>query len=399
MFIEISIAIILGITAGIITGLIPGIHINLISILLLSASAFLLGFTNPITLCCFIIAMSVTHTFLDAIPSIFLGAPDSDQVLNALPGHKLLLEGKGFEAVKLTVIGSLLCLILAVCIVPLMIPISSTIYPFLKNKIGYILIALVLFMLLKDSNRLMNIIIFFLSGVLGLIVLNMNLENPLFPLLSGLFGVSMLIISLTQKVTIPIQSFEETIEIKKSDIAQAISAGTLAGSLTGFFPGLGPAQGAVLASQFTRKLSSHGFMILVGGINTVNFVLSLVTLYTIEKARNGAVIVVSNLLETYDLQVLIVFVCVTLITGAVAAFLALKISKLFANLMTKVSYNLIAVIVMTIIISLVTLLCGPIGILILIISTAIGIIPGLTNTARCHQMGCLLLPVILYFVL
>jgi putative membrane protein len=400
MFIQLTIAILLGISAGIVTGLIPGIHINLISLILLSISPILLKLTDPVVLCCFIIAMAITHTFLDALPSIFLGAPDADQALNVLPGHKLLLEGKGFEAVKLTVIGSLLCLLLATALIPPMLFISKTIYPFLKGYIGYLLIVIVLFMILKDKRKLLNLIVFTISGVLGLIVLNMpNLSDPLFPLLSGLFGTSMLVVSLTQKVKIPEQTFKETIEVKKQHMAQAVGAGTVAGSLTGFFPGLGPAQGAVLASQITKNIGDYGFMILVGGINTVNFVFSLVTLYTIEKARNGAVIVVSKLLENYSIIALIIFVCAALIAGAAATMLALKISKLFAKLISKINYSLIVCCVITLIIALVFYFSGILGILVLLVSTAIGIIPGLTGVARNHQMGCLILPVILFFIL
>jgi len=76
MFLEIIAAIILGTLVGTFTGLTPGIHINLASLLLISISGYLLGFTTPIVLCCFIIAMGVTHTFLDTIPSIFLGKPE-----------------------------------------------------------------------------------------------------------------------------------------------------------------------------------------------------------------------------------------------------------------------------------------------------------------------------------
>ena len=112
MFLEILLAIFCGCCAGIITGIIPGIHINLVSLLLVSLSGYMLGFTSPLVLAVFIISMAVTHTFLDPIPSIFLGAPDADQALNVLPGHRLLMQGMGYEAVKLTVIGSLLSLIL-----------------------------------------------------------------------------------------------------------------------------------------------------------------------------------------------------------------------------------------------------------------------------------------------
>lgn len=397
---QILIAIALGVNAGVITGLIPGIHINLVSLILLSVSPLLLQYTSPIVLCCFIIAMSITHTFLDAIPSIFLGAPDADQALNVLPGHKLLLQGKGFEAVKLTVIGSLLCLLLAAILIPPMLCISRTIYPLMKGYIGYLLILIVVFMVLKDKKRLLNLIIFTMSGALGLIVLNMPaLKDPLFPMLSGLFGTSMLVVSLTQKVRIPEQTFEETIDVEKKHIAQAVGAGTVAGSLTGFFPGLGPAQGAVLASQMTRKIGDYGFMILVGGINTVNFIFSLVTLYTIEKARNGAVIVVSKLLASYPLTALLVFVCAALLAGAAATFLALKLSRIFAKLISRIDYSLVILSVIALIACLVFYFSGMLGILVLIISTGVGIIPGLTGVARNHQMGCLILPVILFFVL
>jgi putative membrane protein len=393
-------AVVIGVGAGCVTGLSPGVHINLVSLLLLSVSPVLLRFTNPIVLCCFIIAMAVTHSFLDAVPSIFLGAPDADQALNVLPGHKLLLEGKGFEAVKLTVIGAFLCLLLSVVLLPLMIPATLFIYPFLKDYIGYLLIVIVLFMILKDKRKILNLLVFLMSGVLGLIVLNMpNLSDPLFPLLSGLFGTSMLVTSLMQKVKIPEQRFDESLVVEKKNIAKAVGAGTIAGSLTGFLPGLGPAQGAVLASQLARDIGDYGFMILVGGISTVNFVFSLVTLYTIEKSRSGAVIVISKLLENYTFTVLIVFVCAALIAGAVSTVLALKISKVFARAISRVNYALVICCVIVLIVLLVTYFSGIIGLIVLVVATAIGIIPGLAGVARNHQMGCLILPVILFFIL
>ena len=128
MFIEFLIAVLLGISAGIVTGLIPGIHINLVSLLVVSLSAFLLKFVSLPFLGVFIISMAITHTFLDILPAIFLGAPDADTALGVLPGHRLLLQGQGYEAVKLTVIGSLSSLILALILFPLFIIIVPKIY-------------------------------------------------------------------------------------------------------------------------------------------------------------------------------------------------------------------------------------------------------------------------------
>ena len=78
MLIEIILFIFFGIIFGTFTGLIPGIHINLIGVLLVSASASLFFSINPIYFVIFISSMAITHTFIDFIPSIFLGCPDTD---------------------------------------------------------------------------------------------------------------------------------------------------------------------------------------------------------------------------------------------------------------------------------------------------------------------------------
>ena len=150
-FLEFLIAAIFGISAGILTGLIPGIHINLVSLLVVSLSAYLLGIFSPVSLGIFIISMAITHTFLDVIPAIFLGAPDADTALGVLPGHRLLLQGMGYEAVKLTVIGSLFSLILILLLVPLFIKIVPNIYEAIQQWIGWILLGLVIYMIFIEK--------------------------------------------------------------------------------------------------------------------------------------------------------------------------------------------------------------------------------------------------------
>jgi putative membrane protein len=403
LILDIVIALIAGILFGTITGLTPGIHVNLISLILISLSSYFLGFTSPIVLGVFIIAMAVTHTFLDSIPSIFLGAPDADMALGVLPGHKLLLEGKGFEAVKLTLIGSLSCLIITIILIPLMIPIVPKIYEFVKPFIGYILIFVVLYMIIiekKFSKISASLFIFILSGSLGLIVLNWpNFKQPLFPMLTGLFGISTLIISLQQKSKIPKQKVTETIKVEKKITLKAIAAGVFSGSLTAIFPGLGAAQASILGMALVGNIGAYGFMILIGGINTVNFTFSLATLYSLQKARNGAVVAVLEILKSIDLNTLIIFLCTALITGAIATFLTLKISKIFAKLITKINYKKLCIGIITFITILVFIFSQSYGLLVLIVSTAIGMIAPLIGVKRSHAMGCLMLPVILFFIL
>ena len=147
-----------------------------------------------------------------------------------------------------------------------------------------------------------SLFIFLLSGILGLIVLNWpNFKQPLFPLLSGFFGVSTLLISLNQKSKIPKQKITETIKVGKVKTTKAIGASVISGSLAGLLPGLGSAQAAILSMAMVGNIGDYAFMILIGGINTVNFTFSLASLYTLERARNGAVVVVLELLEKITL--------------------------------------------------------------------------------------------------
>jgi len=400
MFWEILIAIMLGVYAGIFTGLIPGIHINLVSVLLLSFSPILLQYTNIVSLCCFIIAMSVTHTFLDAIPSIFLGAPDSDMALGVLPGHRYLLKGLGMTAVTLTVIGSFGALLLSILLFPLLVPIVKFGYPLIESYIGFILIIVVVFMIIRDRKRVWAFFVFLTAGVLGLIVLNMpNFENPLFPLFSGLFGTSTLIISLLHNEKIPMQAKKQYVKVPNFKTFKALFSGGFSGFITAVMPGLGASTAAVISMQMTKKLGQDGFMILMGSINTFNFILSIVTLYVLDKARNGSIIVIQKLVDIVAINHIIIFLSAVIIAGSLSVFLALGLSRIFSKIMSVVNYRKMVLFVIFLITGLVLVLTGPLGLLILIISTAIGIIPPTVNISRTHSMGCLLLPVILYFVL
>ena len=116
MLIEILVAILIGLLVGTLTGLIPGIQINLVGVFLLSLSTSLFLSVNPIHMGVFIVSVAITHTFVDFIPSVFLGCPDTDTELSVLPGHQLLKSGQGQEAIALTAYGSLAAVFILIMI-------------------------------------------------------------------------------------------------------------------------------------------------------------------------------------------------------------------------------------------------------------------------------------------
>ncbi|MFC1648829.1 tripartite tricarboxylate transporter permease [Nanoarchaeota archaeon] len=395
-----AIAILAGILSGIVTGLTPGIHINLVSLIVVSTAAFLLNYFSLISLACFIIAMSVTHSFLDAIPGIYLGAPSAEQVLGVLPGHRYLLQGNGLMALKLTLIGSFGALVLSTLMFPAFLLLVKYGYPLIRDYIGYFLVVIVIFMILTDRKPIWALFVFLTSGSLGYVVLNFpRLENPLFPLLSGLFGIATLALSLNRNEKIPDQKTSNLIQIDIWKGIKALFSGQFSGFLTAVLPGVGASMAAVISVQFTRNLGDHGFMVLLGSVNTVNFIMSMATFYVLDKARNGSIIAVQKLLGGIDIPLIIIFLACALIAGSISVYLALKIAVMFGVLVNKVNYTILVMCVIILLLGLTLFLSKLLGLMIVIISTAVGVIPAIVKVKRTHAMGCLMLPVMLYFLL
>jgi putative membrane protein len=399
MILEIIIALILGICTGIITGLVPGIHVNLVATTLFALSPMLLKHFDPLILAVYIMALAVTHSFLDTIPSIYLGAPENENALAVLPGQKMLLQGEGYQAVKITILGTYIGLITAICLIPLFLLIASRLYPVLKPVLVYLLIALILFMLLKEKNKFWSIFLFFISGTLGMIVFSIpNLNEPLFPMLSGLFGVSGLLISFFENTKIVPQKITKKIDLKPKELIKAITGSSIAVFFIQFFPGLGPAQGAVIANQLMRNLKDKAYLALIGAMGTMSVVFSLVTFYALNKAKDGSIVVMSKLMQI-ELSSFLILIFVFLVAGSIALFLTLFFAKLFSRMISKVNYKMLVLSVIILIVLITFFINGIIGMLVLMTATAIGLIAPLKDIGRNHAMGCLILPVILNFLL
>lgn len=394
---EIILCMLLGLALGIITGLTPGIHVNLVAITLVSLAPLFRDVVSPVGLAVAIIATAITHSFLDPLPSIFLGAPEGDTALGVLPGHRFLLKGQGAAAMMLTLIGSYAGLVVSLGLFPVFVWLGGIIYPFLQPAMGWVLLVIVAFMVWRDRYRWWALLVFLLSGCLGLLVFDLQLKQPLFPLLTGLFGISTLLYSLYQTSSLPRQT-NTVVTPSRKILGKSLGAGVISGWLTALLPGIGAATAAVLSLQIVKKLGDIGFMVLLGVISTVNFSLSLATLWAIDKARNGALIAVQELVPSSTPQQFILYGIVALIAGSIAVFLGKRLVKPFTFLVTSVPYRPLVLGVTGFLLILTLVLSGWLGLVVLIVAMAVGFIPAIKKTSRVHAMGCLLLPVMTYFL-
>ncbi len=400
--IDILLALYIGIIIGIFTGLIPGVHINLIASVLTANIAVLYTHITPIQAIIFIISMSITHTFIDSIPGIYLGAPDPSQFLVALPGHKMFLQGKAHKAVRLTAIGGLLSLIFSLSLFGAFSLIIDNVYEMLQDRIGFILIILTIYLVCsKDlKSMMMRTGMFLIAGCYGLIILNMrSLGNPLFHMLSGMFGIAILVESLRSESSIAEQDLSDKGdgEARKSLLPSLIAS--VAGFIAAFLPGFSTSQNAVIASRIFPGFNEEDFLVLVGGLNTSGMIASLSTFFVLERARNGSIIAIQDLIGDIGMDGLVIIIGSVMISGAMAYMLALIISKRAAIVVQKVDPRKLAIAVISSIAVLSFLFDGIIGITILFFCTCVGLSAKELGVSKNYLMGCIILPVILFFVL
>jgi putative membrane protein len=435
---------ILGVLTGIATGLLPGLHVNNIALILLSLSSTIIstfsflfeyGISKEfilILICVYIISTSISHTFHDVIPSTFLGAPDEDMALSVLPAHSLLLEGKGYEAVALSAMGSygaiLFCFLL---LIPIRFIIGSPFffYDILKEIMLFVLIAISILMIGTEKGKiddffkkgkipaifgmLFAIFIFFLSGIFGIIIFEVPVNSPiglsspvLFPALAGLFGTPTLITSLMTKPVIPKQKITNlTLDKKtKNSSSMSIITGSLGGILVSIIPGITSATGTVIAMNARGESSKRQTIITLSAVNTACAFFVVAVMFIILKSRSGATLAVMELISISEWSEILMpsnlsYLLISLLFGGTLSyFLTLKVGKIFAKKFANVPYALIVKLTISLVGILVFLFTGIFGIIILVISTFIGLLPVEWGVRRSHCMGVLLIPIILYFL-
>jgi putative membrane protein len=395
MLIEILISISIGILAGTFTGLIPGIHINLVGTILVGLSATVFSLINPIYLVAFIASMAIAHTFVDFIPSIFLGCPDTDTQLSVLPGHELLKEGKGYEAVMLAVSGSFIAVFILLLISFPLSFIISKIYESVHSVIFWILLATCFLLIFTERKKFTALFVFAVSGLLGLCVLNLEqLKEPLLPLLTGLFGSSMLIISINNKIQLPPQEITNP----KIKMLKPILGSVIASPLCGFLPGLGSGQAAVLGNTIART-DKKSFLFLIGATNVLVMGLSFVSLYAISKTRTGAAAAIQQIIGILSWKILLILLISVLISGIISFFMTKYLTKFLSKKINKINYTLLSTITLIFLIIIVFKFSGFLGLLVLIASTLVGIYCNSLKIKKTQMMGCLLIPTMLFYFL
>ncbi len=387
-----------GVGLGAVSGLVPGLHANNMALLLAGVAPSVPG--PPLYVGMAMVAAGVVHTFLEIVPTLALGVPDPATAVAALPGHRLVLAGRGQEALRLSALGSATAVVLAA---PLAIPITRAmvrLWPILRANLALVLGGVAATLILTErglGSKLVAAVSFGLSALLGLGTLDLSPEAPLAaggmlaPLFAGLFGAPVLIDAIDGD-GVPPQDGPEIAASKRSVFGLS-GIGTLAGAVVGYVPAVSSAVAATLALlAVPGRYGARGFVVATSGVNTANSIFALFALVALGSPRTGVLVALESASVPLSMPHLLVAVAVGASAGVLCVLL---IGDRYLAVVGRMNPARLSVGVLCGLGALSFLFAGVLGVGAYVAATVVGLVPARFRARRANLMGVLIGPIIL----
>lgn len=383
--------ILLGVAAGVFTGLVPGIHPN--TVIFSSMPLYFYSGIEFLNYLCFIAGLSVSHTFHDFLPAIFLSAPEADAALSSIPGTEMAAEGRGLEAFYYTVLGGLFSAVVFLAASPVLFMGLKPLYVFFKPFMHYLLLFFLIMMVIEANSLIQSLSVAAAAGMLGILSFQMpvNQQYVLLPVFTGLFAIPAIIRTLEEQTSMPDQ---KSVELQTGSAFRGGLFGFLAGLIAGIFPGLGSASSTSFLSPLMDD-SEREFLSGMGGVNTTDILISFLAVFLLGKARSGASVALKSLSQIQGPEVFFLLGG-SIFAVSVSAPLALKVSALFVKFLDRIALRPVLLAVILVIVGSTLYLTGLLGLLILFTASAIGYSSILAGERKLC-MAVLLVPSIIFF--
>ncbi|WP_135665376.1 tripartite tricarboxylate transporter permease [Halorhabdus rudnickae] len=391
-------AILSGICLGTISGLTPGLHANNFALLLAALAPSVPA--PPRLVGAAMLAAGVVHTFLDFVPALALGVPDAAMAASALPSHRLVLGGRGREALRLSALGSGLAVVFAL---PLAIPVTLVmleVYPVLAAHLPVVLTVIAAAVIATEPTndaRRAALLSFVASAALGIVTLDVPADgvlpsgSMLAPLFGGLFGAPVLIDAMGGS-GVPSQD-DPAVGTTRKSVGGLALLGTISGAIVGYLPGVSSAIAATLALVSTpSKYGSRGFVVTTSGVNTSNTLFALCALVALGNPRTGVLVALDRSGAPLAWPLLVAAV---LLAAAVGFVLVVVVGDWYLGAVRQLDHVRLSVGVLAVLGILSGLFAGPVGVVVFAISTLFGLLPARLGARRVSLMGVLLGPLIL----
>ena len=375
------IAFLSGLLLGIAAGFLPGIHPNTLASILSTAPL------SDDARAMLIIGMFPANLIASFIPAIFFGIPEAGTFITSLPGQRMTMMGEGITALKTILVSILFATVFAAFLFYPSMLLFPYIYPMIKPFMKYIILALAAVLVLRSKNKLLSVLVFVCAGILGYFSLNSGVYDPFMPLFSGMFAVGMLL--NIKQGSIPEQKKEKPF---KSMLILYVMLGVLFGFFADLLPGISsPSQMAVFMS-FAVPMNSLAYLSSVSAISVSESLFSLSTYVSIGKSRIGTTAWLSEFIDIE--QNLLLLVALFLFSAAFSALLLYLIRRKI-GMIAAINSRTIATVLLLYLFVVVALLDGFLGIVIFVVSSALGWVTMRLGVERTQLMGAVILPTLM----
>ncbi len=390
--------VLLGVALGTASGLVPGLHANNMALLLAGVAPSIPG--PPLYVGMAMLSAGVVHTFVEIVPALAIGVPDAAMAVAALPGHRLVLEGRGREALRLSALGSAIAVVLAA---PLAIPITrlmTAAWPTVRANLPVVLAGVALVLILTERGPLSKAVAalsFCLSAMLGLATLDLSPEAPLAaggmlaPLFAGLFGAPVLVDAIGGE-GVPPQD-DPDVCLSRSGLAGLSGLGTLCGAVVGYVPAISSAVAATVALlAVPGRFGARGFVVATSGVNTANAIFALFALVALGAPRTGIMVAVDSAAVPLSLPHLLSAVVLAAAAGFV---IVVTLGDWYLAAVGRIDATRLSLAVLVALAILSFLFAGAVGVLVYVAAAVVGLVPARFHARRANLMGVLMGPLML----
>ncbi|MEK6986263.1 MAG: tripartite tricarboxylate transporter permease [Candidatus Thermoplasmatota archaeon] len=390
-----------GALAGIAAGLVPGLHANT----LLPIVAALRP--EPPELVVALPAFATAHAFTSILPATYLGIPDPEGSLLALPAHQMVAEGQGPRAVRIAVHATFAAVVASVV---LLLPAiwllqePGRLGASIQSLLPWVLAALALWLLFLGWRKpLANLVCFVLAGLFGLFAARLHPSGllgpvtPLGPALAGLFAGAGLVAAVVGSASTPPQDDEPLTRRSTRVAGRAAWVGSLAAAL--LVP-VSAATPALVGSLIPARAKERSIAV-VAAIGVAHQTLALATLWPTLRPRTGLAAALVPAAEAQPWSggalppLLLALLATTLLAALLAHPATLLLGRRIPDLAARLPARGISIAALALLGVLQVGLGGWHGTALFVAGTAIGLVPLALQARRLQLIACLLLPALL----
>lgn len=333
----------------------------------------------------FAAVLAFSHLAFESLPAVFFGVPTADQGVSALPAQSLVRQGHGRTALDAVLQGLFGGLIgSALLAVPFWF-FAPSVLVLVRPWTAWLLCAIVVVALALDGLHWRHGLSFLAFGALGVLVFDIPLQEPLFPLLSGLFGIPAVLFSGT--------SLSDVGGEKPPLYGYVIAAGSVLGCVSVFLPALSP---SFLSALALLVFSSEPVAVIVlsSAISSSRMVFDFLGNVVLHTARSAPVAVWRD----FHVPPADGVVMLALAVGAfVLAWLVVhRFWSAWLSALRSVPFDLLAVGLLVLVGLAAWVLDGPLGLFVLSWAACASILAQRLGVPRKYALGCLMVPAVMH---